>query len=440
MGKLSANRIKFSWNSINNLPDCPPNKARENYKDTACDALTCSVMLGGDKILCVYYRVQHASGSTSNAYYKLGKYRSWDIDEARQEAMECVQKGREGWNYSDYKRHISKQISDEKAKEQIAVSLDGIGELPGQIGYAWINHCDHKDGITERHQRRLRTTYQKYVYEHFGDTAYCVDVSEKDIIAFKNKFVDRKVSFNRVRKELVMCFDREIKERRLTYNIIRNIKPFPEKVSRVVLTDDGAQEAFKFFSSLENFEEADHNHVRFLLMVLMTGQRPIILRSLLKKDDGESNFVDWERKELVIRQHKTDKRTASAYETVPLHDRAYDVLKAASDANPRSRYAIPPLGPRSMRSDRQISEANHRDIFNKYKDRFETQGTGKLTIYKLRHTFATMLLKNGVPLHVVGSMLLHAPNSPATTIYAQILEDTRYDAIKVAGTMFGKTA
>jgi integrase len=133
---------------------------------------------------------------------------------------------------------------------------------------------------------------------------------------------------------------------------------------------------------------------------------------------------------LVIREHKTDKRTESPYELVPLQPKALEVLKAASDANPENPYAIPPFGERSMNSKGQINTDRYSALFKKHVHRFEKDGHGKLTAYKLRHTFATQLLKNGVPLHLVGSMLLHAPNSPATSIYAKITEDSRSQVIE----------
>lgn len=77
-------------------------------------------------------------------------------------------------------------------------------------------------------------------------------------------------------------------------------------------------------------------------------------------------------------------------------------------------------------------------------DRFQAVVTAakvrRLTIHDVRHTHATLLLRRGVPVHVVSRRLGHASEAITLTVYAHVLPDQARVAADVAGAIAEKAA
>lgn len=75
-------------------------------------------------------------------------------------------------------------------------------------------------------------------------------------------------------------------------------------------------------------------------------------------------------------------------------------------------------------------------------DRFQTVVTAakvrRLTIHDVRHTHATLLLRRGVPIHVVSKRLGHANEAITLTTYSHLLRGQSRDAADVAGAKAGE--
>ena len=58
-------------------------------------------------------------------------------------------------------------------------------------------------------------------------------------------------------------------------------------------------------------------------------------------------------------------------------------------------------------------------------------GLPRLTVHQLRHTHATMLLRDGVPVHIVAKRLGHKDPSVTLNTYADVIPDDDMSAVDV---------
>lgn len=63
-------------------------------------------------------------------------------------------------------------------------------------------------------------------------------------------------------------------------------------------------------------------------------------------------------------------------------------------------------------------------------------GIERVTFHDLRHTAASYMIKNNVPITTVSGVLGHANTSTTVNIYSHMLEDTKKDAIDVMSEIF----
>lgn len=62
----------------------------------------------------------------------------------------------------------------------------------------------------------------------------------------------------------------------------------------------------------------------------------------------------------------------------------------------------------------------------------------KKDLHTLRHTLATYLIENNVPISTVSGILGHAQQSTTTNIYSHVIEDTKAAALKAQEQMIMK--
>ena len=67
----------------------------------------------------------------------------------------------------------------------------------------------------------------------------------------------------------------------------------------------------------------------------------------------------------------------------------------------------------------------------------EKNGVKDVTFHGLRHTAATFMIKNNVPISAVSGVLGHAQISTTLNIYTHVIEDTKKTAISVMSDVFG---
>lgn len=112
----------------------------------------------------------------------------------------------------------------------------------------------------------------------------------------------------------------------------------------------------------------------------------------------------------------TAAKTERSRRTIPLPSDTVEVLTEWEQRRPTTtRFFVSPEGHR----------ISARNLFRDFKDVVEKSSAPEITFHGMRHTYATLALRAGVPLVVVSERLGHA--SPETTmrIYAHVLADMK---------------
>lgn len=427
MGKQSDNRLNFSVNAIRKI-DPPTDVDKVIYYDGKGTGLSLSVFKSGKKCFTVYYPIKLKNlgqKGRKQGYYNLGNALNFDIDEARKIAAKIIEVGEKGIDYKDYVATEDEIISKLKTEEQVEVSLGSVGDLPGQIGHAWNNLIKRKFDVGYGTKRNLKTSYRKHVLEMWPEETWMKDITEQECIEWKAKFFDRKNMWNKVRVFLNQAFKDEVYNGRLSRNVLSRVPEYPSKEGYCILTDKGVKNFFDIFLDYENTPKYARNYARYIALILLTGQRPINLRSLKNDDDGVGNFVDWTNKRFVYRIHKTSKKTRGKAEYVNFNPVVEEIIKDARAENPDSSWAIPSVDWRDTYKLAPLHEERARDYFNLHRNKLEIEGDSDLTLYKLRHTFATRMYESGCSIDEIATVLLHTAGSRVTYRYAKISDIRR---------------
>ena len=228
----------------------------------------------------------------------------------------------------------------------------------------------------------------------------------------------------------------EVEEGRLAKNPVKRVSRNVAKYREVFLSRKGIEQFSAFYSNYKNVKPHQVNIARFFLCLLMTGQRPTMLRELQKEDNGHNNFVDFDKHCLVFRNHKTDKKSQEQATVVPVSEKVIEIMTEAKNVSEGNRYVFASHDMRRKFNELPISERRSQEIFKKNAHRFETEGYGKFVMYCLRHTFGTHLTDQGVPITVVSGMMLHS-NILTTQRYAKATDQGKQEAVNIIKKMMG---
>jgi integrase len=79
-------------------------------------------------------------------------------------------------------------------------------------------------------------------------------------------------------------------------------------------------------------------------------------------------------------------------------------------------------------------------LHRSYKRLLERAGLPRIRFHDLRHTYATLALRNGVPVKVVSETLGHASITLTLDTYSHVLPDMQEDAAARMEQLLGRTA
>lgn len=359
--------------------------------------------------------------------YVLGQHPAMSLDTAKELSQQLVTSGRNGID----QRKVWAAEEAETASRMRTVQLEYLGESdpsnPEFLKTAWDTYGANKTGVSRRHSLNLVRLW-KHVKKSLPETIKTADLKVSDVGKIRKDLFDRPQEFNKFRMVLFSVLETELHDGRISQNILRKrieaVQPFPLKYRDTILTPKGENDFKAFFSDLSNFSHKQHNHARFLLTLLYTGQRPSMLRSLLKEDDGEGNFVDFKTGIMHFRRHKTAKKSTERAPAIKAPRIALNVMEAACEATPYSPYVFGSHDNRKKFRDLPLSERRSQELFRQHAHRFEVDGSSQLEIYGLRHTFGTRLVDHGVPLHQVKDIMLHT-SILTTQRYVRTTAETR---------------
>ena len=423
---MPENKRKLSDHLVNTV------KAQDKtYKiwDTVQPGLFLEVSNKGKTSWKVKYRI----GKGASALQKLVTLedpRYLTCDEARAKAAELYYEGKKGVDVA----HLWKEQEQEQIKASITRALDedyGLAdpENPTFLKTAWMNTISLKPRLTPRYERNLERLW-KHVADRYGDNIKTVEMTVDKINIIKKDLEETPAEFNNFRNILYSTMMNEVEDGRLQRNPVKRVSAYVTKYREVFLSPKGIKQFKEFYSNYENVRPNQLNIARFFLCLLMTGQRPTLIRHLHKHDNGNNNFVDFEKNRLVFRNHKTDEKSQEQAIIIPVSEEVIEIMRQAKNVNPDNPYIFCSHDMRKKFNILPISEKRSQELFKKNASKFDVEGYGRFDMYCLRHTFGTHLTDQGVPITVVGKMMMHS-NILTTQRYAKATEKGKQDALDV---------
>ena len=206
----------------------------------------------------------------------------------------------------------------------------------------------------------------------------------------------------------------------------------------------------------EAFLEAagsSHNYRQYAL-ILETGLRTGELIGLTW------DSIDWKNRTLTISKsleyrHKTGvwragpPKTIKSYRTIPLTDRAYDILKSCYDERQSRKeseelskvldYIDRRTGDTKVLMMRDLVFINYRTGMPNKSSSYDTHlyklcdsaGIRRFCMHALRHTYATRAIERGVPPKVLQQLLGHASIKTTMDRYVHVTDDSMARAVRL---------
>jgi len=269
----------------------------------------------------------------------------------------------------------------------------------------WLGKKIH---ITKNSVRTWKSFYRNYIEPVLGDKQLC-EVSEDHLLRMlermrmnlKNSVINKKIQnvesmFRELHEDGVIASNpfRKIKKLR---NEPTDINPFTEDELRTLL---------------KGFKLQYPHYYNFISFLAFTGCRPNEAIGL------KWNRIDWENKKILIRAgyvlgEATNLKTASSIRDIDMNDALLSLLKSQKKISlGKSEHVFI-----NMR-DKVINWAN---FFQKYHEVLDLMGLKKRPPYQLRHTFASMAIKNGEDVMWVSRTLGHSNLKTTLSIYARYI-------------------
>ena len=176
-----------------------------------------------------------------------------------------------------------------------------------------------------------------------------------------------------------------------------------------------------YFSEVELslfFQQEMHPAYRLAFQgLLYTGMRINELANIHWDD------VDFEKKHITVRRKEGfDPKTDNSERSIPIVDVLYNALKEASKNKKSEKFAF------ASKEGKQLKERTLLSICKLISN--DAKIEARAYLHKFRHTFATHLVKNRVPLERVQKLLGHASINE-TLIYAHLIPSEMHEDVSV---------
>ncbi len=300
--------------------------------------------------------------------------------------------------------------------------------VAGFLNYWLDTYC--KQHLAQNTQRGYRTNVEKHIIPYIGKTPL-IKVQPKEIQDLYTKLLLSGLSGTSVRyvhNNLHKAFGYAVKLQALPKNPAELVEP--PKIARHEAATLNPDEVLKLLTACGGSEISI----------------PVLLAVSLGLRRGEAlglcwNDVDFKNRLLVVRHsaichspdnfHISDTKTKSSRRAIRLPEYVVAVLQ--------SRYALLEQRRQSMGKGynrmnlvcfRETGEPFTSNVLNhQFKKLLNTAGLPDVRFHDLRHTNATLMLRNGIPAKVVSAMLGHSSIQLTMDTYSHVLPDMQEGAV-----------
>ncbi|MFW6281749.1 MAG: tyrosine-type recombinase/integrase, partial [bacterium] len=320
---------------------------------------------------------------------------------------------------------------EQEKNDGFIIKTDEISFI--DFAWRWLTH--HKK------PKIAASTYREYKrkitneFTPFFNDLQLQGITPLHIETYFNSLRKRDLTENTIKKHYVQLnniFKRAIKLRLIKYNPITAIEPpKPEKKEAPVLSE---KEYIKLLQTIKS----NFNFFAFISTILFTGLRRSEILGLEWEDVDLENGILFIRKRYVYAEngyiHEEKTKTESSRRKIKMPENLVIILKKYKKAQLENQLKYGQAYNNKLdfvfrKPDGNIYHPKYyNDKFNEYLSIAELPQ--KYTLHSLRHTFATINMKNNIKPKVVQEMLGHSTISTTLDIYSHVDIDMQEEAMK----------
>lgn len=255
----------------------------------------------------------------------------------------------------------------------------------------------------------IKTYLQRHILPAFGK----IDLSEitrRDIEKFHSSHSAHPINANRLLELIRSTLNQAVAWDLIPKNPAIGIKPFPEHPRERYLNEE---EIGKVIAALDS--SPYQMQAKAIKLIMLTGSRRGEVLGARWQDFDLENGV-WVKPHYLTKQKKSS--------AIPLSQQAIDLIKSLER---KSEFLF-----FNEKTKKPLGEAR------KFWASIQKQaGLKDVRIHDLRHTFASVLVNQGVPLETIGKLIGHS-NIATTQRYSHLAKETLKNATELASGVFRK--
>lgn len=345
------------------------------------------------------FMIQYRNEFGKSRRHTIGRYGVMTLDEARKEARDLLSASSRG-----------RDPRADKINKRNALSVSDLADR------YMSDHCEGrcKDSTMAAHRWLL----DKFIVPKLG-RLQLNEITHADVDRLHQSLKPTPYNANRVLGLLKAMFGRAEVWGLIPRggNPAMSVRPFRERKRQRFLSPEELKRLARAIDDSEHERLISPQVAGAFRLLIATGARSNEIRTLRWSD------IDWDRRLLVIREHKTD---VNGIKTIPLNTTALDILSE-----------IPPAdGNLHVIAGQKPGEpvVNIQKPWRRLRSR---AGLEDLRIHDLRHSFASFGVTAGASLPVIGGLLGHR-SMTATSTYAHLAADPLRDASERVGSLVGE--
>ncbi len=370
--------MKLTQNSIKRLK---PKETRFTLWDDQIAGFGVRVQTSGRKSYVLKYREGGGGRSARQRWYTIGSCDAMSLHKAREDARRLLGEVASGSSPQAQKMQLRRQSSLKEVWERF-VERDFVALKPNT-------------------QAEYKAMWKNYLLDEFGRRR-AKEITKSDIEAFLQTLQDKPYRANRLLALLsrLMNLSESWGVRELNSNPCRHVKKYKEKSRERYLSKGELTTLFKVLDEMVSAHQVTQGVANALRLLVLTGARRNEIVNC------ETAWVDLKSSQINLPDSKTGSKK------IYLNKEALPIIQRQIKLSLGSKYLFPsPV--------KDVPITNISKVWRKVRT---AAGLSDVRIHDLRHTAASILVNDGVPLPIIGKFLGHK-QSRTTERYSHIMDD-----------------